>query len=314
MRKSVVFLRNWLGQMGIPGDEDGLISFVLDTIEPKQRHYQNLLEHEYTHDHYPEKEIVEAARDLMNDILSQSKDNVALLNRLIAKQDDLRDCTEDMEEVETFFNQKSQQRVIFDAARALQKDLQNERDYFATDTATYEKITEISSILAMPKPYARIKELPELMQSVRNAYGILLEQKKDEVHSLIIQCMGDVHTLAGVGGRARDEVIKSDERFANYKQKAADAISLTLLDAIITQLLNYKDSVLKWIETILSPYDRPQGTGSEVSRPKKVVQLRRYDVFPVKRLQSREDVDNYLESIKKKLYDTLENNDGIQIN
>jgi cell division septum initiation protein DivIVA len=44
------------------------------------------------------------------------------------------------------------------------------------------------------------------------------------------------------------------------------------------------------------------------------VQVRRYDVFPVKRLTSREEVDSYLESIRKKLYDTLEANDGIQIN
>ena len=44
------------------------------------------------------------------------------------------------------------------------------------------------------------------------------------------------------------------------------------------------------------------------------VQVRRYDVFPVKRLTTKEDVDAYLETIRKKLYDTLEANDGIQIN
>jgi len=312
MRKSVVFLRDWLGQMGIPDDEDGLIRFVLDTIEPKQRHYQSLLEHEYTHDRYPEKEIVEAARDLMNDILSQSKDNVALLNRLIVKQDDLRDCTEDMEAVETFFNQKSQQRVIFDSARTVQKDLQNERDYFATDTDTHEKIAEISSILAMQKPYAKIKELPELMQTIKTAYGELLELKKEEVRGMIIQCMGDVHTLAGVG-MAKDLVKKADDRFAEFKEKTAEATSLTLLDAMITQLLNYKDTVCKQIESFLHSRQEPLKVG-EPQKQYKLAQIRRYDVFPVKRLQSREDVDSYIESIRKKLYDTLENNDGIQIN
>jgi len=44
------------------------------------------------------------------------------------------------------------------------------------------------------------------------------------------------------------------------------------------------------------------------------VQVRRYDVFPVKRLTTKEEVDVYLETIRKKLYDTLESNDGIQIN
>ena len=41
--------------------------------------------------------------------------------------------------------------------------------------------------------------------------------------------------------------------------------------------------------------------------------MRRYDVFPVKRLNSREDVEQYLDGIRKKLYDTLEASDGIQI-
>ncbi len=308
MRKSIAFLRDWLGQMGIPEDEDGLIAFVKATIEPKLAHYEKLLD-EYNRDRYPQKEVVTAARDLIGDILSQKRDNVALLTRLIAKQDDLRDCSEDMEEVETFFKS---QKTIFDAARQLQRDLHNERDYFVSNTDATEKIGEISSILAMPKPYGRIKDLPDLVQGIKIAYGILLEQKKEEVQGIITQCMGDVHTLAGVG-RANDEVNKSDDRFVEYKQKVAGATSLTVLDAMITQLLNYKDQVCKRIESIL--HDQPVTPGGVApQKPQKIVQVRRYDVFPVKRLASREDVDGYLESIRQKLYDTLEKNDGIQIN
>lgn len=56
--------------MDIPSDEDGLIHFVLNTFEAKQRHYQNLLDEFYTKERYPEKETVTAARDLMNDVRS----------------------------------------------------------------------------------------------------------------------------------------------------------------------------------------------------------------------------------------------------
>ncbi len=307
MRKSIAFLRNWLGQMGIPEDEDGLINFVKDTLEPKLAHYEKLID-EYNIDTYPQKEVVIAARDVINDILTQKRDNVALLTRLIARQDDLMDCTEDMEEVETFFKS---QRTIFDAARKLQRDLQNERDYFMTDAEATEKIKEISSILAKAKPYDWIKELTDLMQGVKNAYRVLLDQKKEEVLALITQCMGDVHTLAG--SSATDEVRKSDDRFAEFKRKVADATSLTVLDAMITQLLNYKDQVCKRIEGILSDVPAIDG-GKEYTKPKKIAQIRRYDAFPVKRLTSQEDVDQYLDSIRKKLYETLESNDGIQIN
>ncbi len=309
MRKAIKFLRDWLGQMSIAEDEDGLLIFVKDALSAKQSRCEILLA-EYNRDRYPQKEVVTSARQLMADILSQKNDNVALLKRLLAKQDDLRDCTEDMEEVETFFKS---QRTIFDAARKLQNDLQNERDYFATDPNTGGKITEMVSILAMPKPYARIKDLSDLMQGIRTAYGALLEQKKEEVLGIVQQCMGDVHTLAGVGSKAIDEVRKADERFAEYKQKVAEATSLTVLDAMITQLLNYKDQVCKRIE--ISIHDVPTAPGSEQPpTQQKIAQIRRYDVFPIKRLTSREDVDSYLDGIRKKLYDTLEANDGIQIN
>ena len=84
MRKSISFLRDYLGAMDIPSDEDGLVRFVLNTFETKLAHYQGLLD-QYAQNRYPEKEQVTTARDLAQDILSQRKDNVALLNRMVQK-------------------------------------------------------------------------------------------------------------------------------------------------------------------------------------------------------------------------------------
>ena len=102
MRKSINFLRDYLGAMDIPSDEDGLIRFVLNTFEEKQKHYEALLE-TYQQAKYPEREVVETARSLVADVLSQRKDNVALLSRMVQKQDDLLDSMEDMEDIELFF-------------------------------------------------------------------------------------------------------------------------------------------------------------------------------------------------------------------
>ncbi len=308
IRKTVKFLREWLGQMSIAEDEDGLVVFVKDTLSTKLGRYETLL-NEYSHDRYPQKEVVQNAHDLIVSVLSQKNDNVALLKRLLTKQDDLLDTTDDMEEIETFFKS---QRAIFDSARVLQKSLQDERDYFVTDADTTNKINEVSAILGMEKPYTRIKDLSDLMQCIKTSYGILLEQKKEEVRGIITLCVGDVHTLAGVGSKANEEVRKADERFSEYKQKVADATSLTVLDAMITQLQNYKDQVCKLIEFIL--HETPSLPGEEKPNKQKIEQIRRYDVFPVKRLTTKEDVDDYLETIRKRLYDTLESNDGIQIN
>jgi cell division septum initiation protein DivIVA len=125
--------------------------------------------------------------------------------------------------------------------------------------------------------------------------------------------MGDVHTLAGVRSKASEEVKKSDDRFTEYKEKVADATSLTVLDAMITQLQNYKDQVCKNVEFILHEDTEPDEPGEAKMIQPKIAQIRRYNIFPVKRLTSRDDVDGYLDTIREELYETLEKNDGIQI-
>lgn len=315
MRKSISFLRDYLGAMDIPSDEDGLVRFVLDTFETKLAHYQDLLA-QYAQNRYPEKEQVITARDLAQDILSQRKDNVALLTRMVQKQDDLLDCAEDTEGVELFFKS---QRTVFDEAVKQMNRVSREQDYFATDPDTQEVFRTISAILAMPKPYNRIGELPELISKVKAAYQALLELKKDEVSETIRQCMQDVHQLAGEARDAGALLKQADDYFAAKREAAKEALSLTELDAMITQLLNYKDTVCKRMEVMAAPAPEPQAKENGQSKQpapatKKIATVRRYDLCSVKRLQSRDDIDAYVEGIRQKLYQTLESCDGVQVN
>lgn len=315
MRKSISFLRDYLGAMDIPSDEDGLVRFVLNTFETKLAHYQGLLD-QYDQNRYPEKEQVTTARDLAQDILSQRKDNVALLNRMVQKQDDLLASSEDMEGVELFFKS---QRTVFDEAVKQMNRISRERDYFATEPDTQEVFRTISAILAMPKPYNRIGELPELIGKVKTAYQALLELKKDEVAETIRQCMQDVHQLAGEARDAGALLKQADDYFAGKREAAKDALSLTELDAMITQLLNHKDTVCKRMEVMAAPAPEPQAKGNDQAKqpahaPKKIATVRRYDLCSVKRLQSKDDIDAYVEGIRQKLYQTLESCDGVQVN
>ena len=316
MRKSIAFLRDYLGAMDIPSDEDGLIRFVLDTFTQKQEHYQELLDKAYSEFRYPEKEVVTKARDLMNDVLSQRRDNVALLTRMVQRQEDLLDCSEDMEGVEFFFKS---QRSVYDEARHQMDRVNKERDYFASDADALEVFHTIATILAQPKPYDRIGELPELIQKVKTAYSGLLDLKKDEVAENIRQCMQDVHQLATEARDAGVLLRQADDYFVGKREAAKNASSLTELDAMITQLLTYKDNICRRMEVMSASHQErttPVGTGTAQPAPKmpKITTLRRYDLCSVKRLQSKEDIDRYVDGIREKLLKTLESCDGVQIN
>lgn len=317
MRKSINFLRDYLGAMDIPSDEDGLICFVLDTFTRKQEHYQKLLDDAYAQFRYPEKEVVTKARDLMTDVLSQRKDNVALLKRMVQRQDDLLDSVEDLEGVELFFKS---QRPVYDDARRQMDRVNKERDYFATDAEALDVFHTIASILSMPKPYDRIGELPELISKVKAAYSGLLDIKKDEVAENIRQCMQDVHQLATEArGDATSLLRQADDYFVGKRETAKEASSLTELDAMITQLLNYKDNICRRMELMAASHQTPDPVkpgqpGGVAPKPQRITSVRRYDLCSVKRLQSQEDIDKYVEGIREKLMKTLENCDGIQIN
>ena len=88
---------------------------------------------------------------------------------------------------------------------------------------------------------------------------------------------------------------------------------------MITQLLGYKDNICRRME-VMTADNHPQllkenaPAGMSTLKPKKITCIRRYDLCTVKRLQSKEDIDKYVEGIREKLLKTLENCDGIQIN
>ena len=112
MKEAREYLREYFDVMDVPGDEDGLVMFIANRFTAQKEHYEELNER-YIGRAYPDHALVQDAIALMNDILSHRKDNIALIDRVIQKQDDLDDNKEDMHNVESFF--KNQVKVFDDA-------------------------------------------------------------------------------------------------------------------------------------------------------------------------------------------------------
>ena len=147
--------------------------------------------------------------------------------------------------------------------------------------------------------------------------------KREEVAENIRQCMQDVHQLASEARDAGALLRQADDYFVTKREAAKTATSLTELDAMITQLLNYKDTICRRMEVMSASHQQeaqkptPAATakpGTPAPKPPKIMTVRRYDLCSVKRLQSKEDIDQYVEAIREKLMKTLESCDGVQIN
>lgn len=313
MRKSTEFLREYLNAMDIPQGEDDLVAFVKSTFEQKRDHYQKLLDQYIVHA-YPEKNLLTQARDMTTDILSQSGDNVALLNRMVQRQDDLLDLSEDLEDLEQFF---ASQKSVFDSAADTLQNFDKERDYLSNEPELADALETISTILAMEKPYRRIGELPALVQQLKNGHITLLAEKKVQVLTEIAQCEQDVLHYAKENACDDEKILKDAKSYYFLKHSMAEkSSSLMELDAVLTQIQSKKDAYYQHITAAVTTPSVKTGddqVAEEPSHPQKIINVSRAELCRVKRLNSREDIDVYVESIRAALYQAIDQGDGVQI-
>ena len=311
-------LREFFDVMDVPDDEDGLVAYIVKKFEELKTHYETLNQRYTSGRRYPDQGKVQQAMQLVSDVLSQKKDNIALIDRVLKLEDKLFDIKEDLQAVEGFFKNQVQ---VFDAAAQVEEDLRNELDYLSHEPAANDALNKIRLIVAVQGgfSYQKIPELNGLMATVREGHGRLLEAKRAEVGDMITQCMGAVHQAANGDFKANDLIARADEFYTQQKQKVRDYQSLALLDGLIPPMLQYKDNTLERLETLLAPPAQPTppaptADGGATPPVKKVIRpYNRSIIFPAKKLETMEDVDDYVEKIREQLKQLLKNCDGIQL-
>ena len=313
-------LREYFDVMDVPDDEDSLVAFLVKKFEEQKARYEALEQKYSSGRKYPDRGKVSDAIRLMTDILSQQKDNIALIDRVLKQEDKLFDTKEDLQDVETFFKNQVQ---IFDAAAQMEEDLRNELDYLSHEPEANAALNKIRLVVAVQGgfSYKKIPELNGLMATVREGHDRLLEFKREELNDVIVQCMGAIHQASKGDFKARGLIDKADTYFSQQKEKVRSYQSLALLDGLIPPMLQYKDSVVGKIETALEPPKPVESPKPPVSNggtvppaPKKIIRpYNRSIIFPAKRLETTEDVDTYVEQMRKQLMKLLENCDGIQL-
>lgn len=321
MKEVREFLREYFDIMDVPDNEDSLIKFIVDKFTEQKAHFEEL-NCRYDDKHkYPDHALVQSAITLMNDVLSQQKDNIALVDRVIKNEDTLDDSKEAMQDVEGFFNN---QVAVFDAAVKQETDLHNDLDYLAKEEEANAALNQIRLIISMPTcgkyNYKSIPEMNDLMATVKAGHDRLLEAKRAELMEIVRQCMAEVHQAANGDVNVKNIITNADNFFIQRKEKIAETKSLALLDGLVPPMWTYKDDACESIEIILKPVppkqpDKVKDNGTPYVAPKKVIKaIHRQAVFPAKRLENDEEIDAYVEKMRSNLKQLLKNCDGIQLN
>lgn len=321
MRSVKELLREYFDVMDVPDDEDGLVSFIVQKFEAQKAHYEELNKR-YEGHKYPDHALVREALRLMDSVLSQRKDNIALIDRLLKEEGALLDSMDDLLDVEGFFKNQVQ---VFDEAVRMERNLKNDLSYLQKEEAANTALNQIRLITVVDAEkssvYKRIPELNGLMDTVREGHGRLLDAKRAEISEIIRQCLEEIHVTGSDHAACIHLMEKADTYFSQQKGRVAELESLQLLDGLVPQLWAYKDEAVNRMEALKKPAEPVKPVVTPVSgapvaaaKPKKVIKTVYRQQFPSKILESQADIDAYVERMRSYLSAMMKDCDGIKLN
>ena len=323
MREVREFLRDFFPErMNVPEDEDGLIRHIVDTFNDELKHYSDLQE-KYNDHKYPDQVKVDTAIEQVKDVLSQQSDNIALIRRVIEREDDLYAMHESMQDVEGFFKSRV---TLFDSAVSFEQSLRHDLDYIEKDTIAKEALNRIRLITMVQQgkkfDYDCLPELNDLIAKVKASHDAMLDEKREELLEIVRQCMAEIHQAAGDNQSAHNVSDKADVFYGQKKDTIATTTELALLDGLVPPMWEYKDTTLDKIDAIVNPPQPKPSVGpakgdeskkNEASN-KVYKTIHRQAMFPAKTLTTEEEIDTYVEKVRANMKKLLQGCDGIKLN
>ena len=317
-------LRDYFDEMDVPEDEDSLVLHIVEKFTEEMNRYESLLSR-YGSNKYPDKLLVANAVEVMKDILAQQKDNQALIDYVIKKDDTIFDLKDKMQKVEGFFKN---QAALFDEAVKYEESLRMDLEHIAKDEEANTALNTIRLITTIPSSgsfnYSRIPELNGLLATVRTKHGAMLEQKRQEVAVNADDCLKEIHAEYEDFPQARNIFLDAETYFKQKKEHLADIKLLTNLNGQMPTMWMKKDDYLNQIEKLRKKEEESKmvretpvaqaPSPAPVKKPKKTVKpVSRYQMFPKRTIETDEDIDEYVENIRKRMKTLLQDCDGIQI-
>ena len=299
--------RDVFSEMG-PEGEDALFEFLEGRLEGwrgKLSRYRDLADT----GSYP------GARDIA--------DSLSLLKALVAPEDshrflaqfndrgsDLRDLADGFRDIEHFYEH---QRPIWDNLRAASDRFRLNQMELERDDAAGSALRRMNEILSAPNPYGLLKEAAELIHTVSEVNEGLLSARRAQALATIAGETGSVS--AEVSAAGGDESFKS--KCLTPLEKLAKQVSthesLAHIGQAESEAVHLKDEALVQVEHYLTQKaeEGKAGQNKPVVKPRKVVSPVTLVKSPY--LESQNDVDVFLDDLRRELTDALARNERIEI-
>lgn len=310
------FMRDFLDVMDIPDDEDELFEFVVEKLGSKRNEcLETINKHFASGIAYPGRDALTKAKTKLEMVLNQKNNPIALFREILSQQDELLDNNEDVAEILSFFT--TQKSAFISGVREIEK-VKDDEFYLADNKDILTSIEILKDILSMEKPYRRISEIPNLIDSIDSLYSKLLDEKKKEVTEFMEDRAAEIVDVAN-GVSESSALQKANNQLLFVKSRIQQIESISKLDALKPQLESIKKTAVQEIFAELAMEKarqeaEEQGENANADEPKiKVVQVSKNTLIQAIQLRTPQEVEKYTNMIKESLLKKLEGNDYIQI-
>ncbi|MDD7203673.1 MAG: BREX system P-loop protein BrxC [Coriobacteriaceae bacterium] len=317
-------MKEFAGTDQVPGDEDGVVGFAKRSLEETADKCQDYLARWYAHGAYPGRQTVADGRRLIGGILDNAIDPVLFCSELAKRStsDALLDLSEDLERIDGFF--ATQVRLYQESQKAIDK-LETEGIYIEGNAEAQDAIGEIRGILSMEEPYSRIKDLNRLNGIVNDELKKAADVKRDDLLRSIDDSLDQLKRYADdvdepYKTAARSVVAQAERAVIAKKDRAHTTKDASQLDAQVSQLKTWLDQQYLKVDSAVAEAQRKEqevkgahGTQGTAKPKPKVKTLHRSRVCPTKTLRTEQDVDAYVEGIRKALVEALGDNDAVRL-
>jgi hypothetical protein len=259
---------------------------------------------------YPGSEEIKEGIGILNNLLACG-DSRKLIERFNAQERDLRDFADSFADVHQFYEH---QKPTWEKLRSAYQRFQQNRLELERDPNAAPALQRMNDILSAPAPYALIREADDLIRNVAGVNDALVNQRRSEAVAALQKTLNQM--IAETDAAKADAALKQAclaplETLANQTTQLDSIAHLTQAEAEAERLF---DAGMKRLEEAAAA-PPPEGKEAKIEVPK--VKPRRVikpsELVQKPYLESGEDVDVFVYTLKKRMDEAIAHGDRIQI-
>lgn len=310
--------RNSFNEISLSDDEDGMVRdfkerCIVHTIEKLRDilgNYNNIKAYQY-----PGKQVIEDALKLFNSI-ANIRDTSELFEEVSNKKDEITEITPKIDTIYEFF--EGSQKEQFDKVRETIITYENNKDYVDNTQELKDVVGKITDILKAEEPYSNIHELPTLRSELISILVDMYEKKSAPIIEMANKTIEYIENELNSAGINPDDFGKG---YIDNCKGIIDSLQhsneLKDIYAQETRLGQMKDSFIIALDKKKYEMSKPKDDNTKSDEPViiKTRKIVRTDMLMNRsyEINSKEDIDNYIEELRNKLIKELEENNNLTI-